>query len=71
MRAWLTPDEPPGTLVAKTVYCPAGVLYEAALRGAIFLLTEVKNWEKFGAQDAETVAQAFFDAMTQSLGDGL
>jgi len=42
--------------------CPAGEAYEAALRGALVLLTYPENWEQHGAQTPEDVAQAFLEA---------
>lgn len=67
MLAWVTPSDPPGETVCIKVYCPSGVEYEAALRGAILSLTEVGNWENVNGQDVDIVAQAFFNAYQQTL----
>jgi microcystin-dependent protein len=67
MYAWVTPEDPPGDTICLKVYCPSGVGYEAALRGAILSLTEVKNWENVNGQDVDTVASAFFDAYQSTL----
>ena len=61
-RAWLTPEDAPGTLVCVKVYIPSGEEYQSALRGALLLLGEPENWEQHGAQSPDTIAGAFFDA---------
>lgn len=67
MRAWVTPVDPPGDNICIRITCPAGVEYEAALRGAILSLTEVENWENVDGQDTDIVADAFFDAYEKTL----
>lgn len=64
---WVTPPDPPGDNVCIKVYCPLGVDYEATLKGAIFELTLVENWENVDGQTAEDVAQAFYDAYQETL----
>lgn len=61
-QAWLTPDDAPGTLVCHQVFVPAGMEYEAALKGALLLLAEVHNWEKVGTSEPQDIADAFFAA---------
>jgi len=61
INAWLTPDDAPTTLQCWRVFIPAGEEYEAALRGALLLLAEEKNWEKFGIQEPVDVAAAYLD----------
>lgn len=63
MRAWLTPDDPPGDPTCFRVVIPGGEVYEAALRGALALLTEPENWEQIGSQTPLDTAQAFLDSM--------
>jgi len=63
MRAWLTPDDPPGDPTCFRVVIPGGEVYEAALRGAVALLAESENWEQVGTQTPAGVAQAFLEAM--------
>lgn len=67
MLAWITPEEPPGENICIKVYCPSGVAYEAALRGAILSLTEEENWEKVFLQDVDVVAAAFAGALDETL----
>jgi plasmid replication initiation protein len=61
--AWLTPDDAPGTPVTVELTIPGGEEYAAILRGALVLLFDPANFELFGSQTPETVAQAFVDAM--------
>lgn len=56
-RAWLTPDDLPNTLACARVFFPDGEEYAAALRGAIHLLAQAWNWEWYGTQSPEDVAQ--------------
>lgn len=67
MRAWVTPTDPPGDDICIKVSCPAGVEYEAALRGAILSLTEGENWENVDGQTVDDVASAFLDAYQKTL----
>lgn len=60
--AWLTPDDAPTTINCWRVFIPAGEEYEAAFRGALLLLANPDNWEQFGTQTPEDVAQAFLEA---------
>lgn len=61
-QAWLTPDDAPGELVCHQVFCPAGMFYEAALKGALLLLAEEYNWEQEGTTTPQDAADAFFTA---------
>jgi len=61
-NAWLTPDDAPTNTKCWRVFVPEGEIYEAAMRGALLMLTEVQNWEQHGTQTPEDVAQAFLDA---------
>lgn len=61
-RAWLTPDDEPGSLVCHRVFMPEGMEYEAALKGALLLLAEVHNWEKVGTVEPQDAADAFWAA---------
>lgn len=66
-RAWLTPDDLPTTTLCKMIELPAGVPYEAAVRGALLSLCEPQNWEKWGELDAVVVAAIFADLIIPSL----
>lgn len=70
MSPWVTPEAEPGEIIGISVYCPSGVEYEAALRGAILSLTEEFNWEQVGGQEVETVVEAFLAAMELTLNWG-
>ena len=59
--AWLTPDELPETRLCWRVFCPEGLDYEAALKGALALLGNEDNWQQFGTQAPEDVAELFRD----------
>jgi len=60
-RAWLTPDAPPGPAVCRSFFVPSGEEWEAIARGAIVLLFDESNFEQYGSQTPEEVAQAFID----------
>lgn len=62
MLAWVTPADAPGDPICIKVACPAGVEYEAALRGAILSLTEPSNWENVNGEDVDVVTDAFWEA---------
>lgn len=64
---WVTPADPPGDKVCYRVTCPSGVDYEAALKGAIYELGQVHNWQNVNGQTEEIVSQAFFDAFQVTL----
>jgi hypothetical protein len=61
--AWLTPDDPPDNLVCVQVTIPGGEAYSAIFRGALVLLFDPENYEQWGAETPEDVAQAFVDAL--------
>lgn len=63
MIAWLTPDDPPESPVCVQVYIPGGEEYAAIFRGALALLFDPANYEQWGAETPEDVAQAFVEAL--------
>lgn len=68
-RAWLTPGDAPGTMTCHPVLVPSGLEYEAAFRGALLLLCDPDNWEPFGQQSPEDIAQAFYEAFVATIAD--
>jgi hypothetical protein len=62
VHKWLTPDDTPTETNCWRVYIPDGIEYEAAFRGAMLLLQEVWNWEKYGDATPEDVAELWFNA---------
>lgn len=62
-RAWLTPDDAPGDPVCVQIAIPGGDAYAAILRGALALLFSPDNYEPFGSQTPQAVADAFLDAL--------
>jgi microcystin-dependent protein len=66
-RAWLTPESAPsGEAKCFAVFVPPGDVFEAAVRGALALLDDPKNWEQFGAISPEDTAQYFTAANAQT-----
>lgn len=63
-RAWLTPDNEPSSapFVAFKVWIPNLLEYEAALRGALLLLQDSDNWERYGDEKPEDVAALWAEA---------
>jgi microcystin-dependent protein len=60
---WLTPDVLPGTLRSCVVQFPDSESFASLVRGALYLLSEEKNYEAFGALTPQETA----DAMRQML----
>lgn len=60
-RQWLTPEDAPTSRKCRRVFIPEGMEYEAAFRGAMLLLADPDNWEKFGSQEPEDVAREFME----------
>lgn len=58
-KAWLTPDTLPTTRRCWRVFCPDGIAYEAALKGALVLLGQEWNWQEYGTQTPEDVADLY------------
>jgi len=65
--AWLTPEDEAGRPRARPVFVPAGLEYEAALRGALLMLSQDYSWEKFGAQAPIDVAAVFDKALDKTV----
>lgn len=66
MRGWLTPDNPPGSLtVCRAVCLPADTEYLALVGGALSMLGDAANYEKFGDEDPDDTAEFFQTILDQ------
>lgn len=66
MRAWLTPDKPPGILnICRAVCLPADAEYLSLVGGALSMLVDAANYEKFGNETPDDTAQFFQTILDQ------
>jgi hypothetical protein len=64
--AWLTPDNLPAVNNCWRVLVPDSIEFEAAFRGALLLLQQEWNWEKYGDQTPEDCALLWQELNAQS-----
>ena len=67
MYAWLTPETIPDTRRCWVLFLPEDEVIEAAARGALEMLANAGNWEKFGNVEPADIAEAFV-GITQAFG---
>lgn len=66
--AWLTPETLPGGFACRVLRIPDDTGFIAAVEGALLLLADAANWEKFGdvdEQDAADAAEAMYLKFTK------
>lgn len=70
MKAWLTPDTVPVGRACRILKIPDSPEFTAPVTGALLSLTEVWNWEKFGALTPEETAEIYWQMVNEYLNNG-
>lgn len=58
LRAWITPDDIPGTVICRPLYVPDEPIFIAAVNGALSLLQIPENWQQYAGVTPEEAAAA-------------
>jgi hypothetical protein len=66
-RAWLVPIQAPEGFRDLVLRVPAGVEWEAPVRGALVLLILAYNWEQVGTRTPEETVEVYLEAIDWTL----
>lgn len=64
---WVTPETTPAQTLVIKLYVPGGEDWAPAVRGALLLLCEARNWEQVTGITPEQTAQEFLNTVMQTI----
>lgn len=67
-QAWLTPDEIPGSTRCRVLLVPDDDDIFSCVTGALLLLTDPDNWEKYGSVEPVDIASAMSQMFSDCVG---
>jgi microcystin-dependent protein len=67
MYAWLTPDNQPDSNICITISCPNSIEWFSCVWGALSMLADAENWEKYGTLTPEEVAEVFLQRYEKTI----
>lgn len=69
-HSWLTPDSIPAATICRRCVIPNDLGIVTAVTGALDLLGDPNNWEKFGAVEPDDIASAMRDMLWRFVNEG-